>query len=285
MKKTNSTSTVFNDTEIVPWLASRGPLAYSPECPPDRDYYFQYSWIVPDIFNNKINKREHRYFGYPFKDHYEVKDLLNFWNNCRKGIVDRVFSPTGHMSNDSITAPIAIYSHDNKDIIIQHGSYQFVENKKQPDLKDGIVYLYRGIGKDTVYTHYQILDKDLNKSIMDIHAKTFVDSVVSFNTVHSNVKRCESSALNHDTFILHHLTKELNLQHEDEMISVLNSGYSLNYNYGCSKFGPNHVVFKTPLSNIRITTFFCGEDEVKIIDPNKLEAIKEVGCKVKKVIL
>jgi hypothetical protein len=36
--------------EIVPWLASAGELAYSPHSPPDRDYYFQYSWVIPGIF-------------------------------------------------------------------------------------------------------------------------------------------------------------------------------------------------------------------------------------------
>ena len=40
---------------------------------------------------------------------------------------------------------------------------------------------------------------------------------------------------------------------------------------------------RTPLSNIRITTFVCGETEVKVIDPNKLEIIEAVGCRVQEV--
>jgi hypothetical protein len=45
------------------------------------------------------------------------------------------------------------------------------------------------------------------------------------------------------------------------------------------------VKLRTPLSNIRITTFVCNETEVKIIDPNKLEVIEAVGCKIREVCI
>jgi hypothetical protein len=284
-KKTISTSTTSNNAEIVPWLASTGPLSYSPESPPDRDYFFQYTWIIPDIFNEKINKREHRYFGYPYKDHSEIQYLLDFWNNARNGVVDKVHYSLGSISKSGLFAPMAIYKHDNKNILIQHGSYQFIKDETQPELKDGIVYLYRGIGEEAMYKHFLIKDNSIYENIMNIHTKTLTDSVISFNTVHSNIKRCETSALNHDTFLLYDYADELNDPRRDEIVSILNSGYSLDYNYGCRKFGSHHVVFKTSLSNIRITTFFCGEAEVKIIDPNKLEVVNEVGCEVKEIIL
>jgi hypothetical protein len=44
------------------------------------------------------------------------------------------------------------------------------------------------------------------------------------------------------------------------------------------KFGPNFAIVKTPLSNLRITTFFAGEAEAKIIDPSKLRLVEAVGC-------
>jgi hypothetical protein len=46
------------------------------------------------------------------------------------------------------------------------------------------------------------------------------------------------------------------------------------------KFGPNFVAFKTPLTNIRITTFVAGEYEVRIIDPSKLEPKEASGCRL-----
>jgi hypothetical protein len=51
------------------------------------------------------------------------------------------------------------------------------------------------------------------------------------------------------------------------------------------KFGPNYIKFRTPLSNIRITTFVCNETEVKIIDPNKLQVIEVVGCTIREAYI
>jgi hypothetical protein len=56
--------------------------------------------------------------------------------------------------------------------------------------------------------------------------------------------------------------------------------YSLERGMGVVKFGPNHVVVKTPLSNIRITTFFAGESEAKIVDPSRTSEVQAVGSEV-----
>jgi hypothetical protein len=37
---------------------------------------------------------------------------------------------------------------------------------------------------------------------------------------------------------------------------------------------------KTPLNNIRLTTFFAGESEVRIIDPSRICLVEAVGCQV-----
>lgn len=56
--------------------------------------------------------------------------------------------------------------------------------------------------------------------------------------------------------------------------------YSLELVTGVVKFGPHHVVVKTPLSNIRITTFLAGESEAKIVDPSRISEVQAVGCEV-----
>jgi len=53
MAKRYSTSTVRSDGAIVPWLAAEGPLAYSPENPPDSNYFFQYSLLMPGVYRDK----------------------------------------------------------------------------------------------------------------------------------------------------------------------------------------------------------------------------------------
>jgi hypothetical protein len=47
-----------------------------------------------------------------------------------------------------------------------------------------------------------------------------------------------------------------------------------------SQFGPCYVVCKTPVENVRITTFFAGEHEVRIIDPRRVEVVEAHGCGV-----
>jgi hypothetical protein len=78
-----STSTVIDSEYLVPWLSAEEPLAYSPTKPPARNYFFQYSWILPGIFNPQINLREHRYFGCPLQD--SARFLFDFWANARRG--------------------------------------------------------------------------------------------------------------------------------------------------------------------------------------------------------
>jgi hypothetical protein len=78
-----STSTVFGSERLVPWLAAQGPLAYSPEEPPATDYFFQYSWILPGIFDPTVNLREHRYFGSRLKS--SARFLFDFWKSIREG--------------------------------------------------------------------------------------------------------------------------------------------------------------------------------------------------------
>jgi hypothetical protein len=69
------------------------------------------------------------------------------------------------------------------------------------------------------------------------------------------------------------------------IMSLLYSGYALEEWCAAGKFGSNCVKLRTPLSNIRITTFVCNETEVKIIDPNKLEVIEAIGCKIREVCI
>jgi hypothetical protein len=59
---------------------------------------------------------------------------------------------------------------------------------------------------------------------------------------------------------------------EKDFWHAAQQAYSLDPVMGVQKFGPHHVVLKTSLSNIRLTTFFAGESEVKIIDPSRLSS-------------
>ena len=51
---------------------------------------------------------------------------------------------------------------------------------------------------------------------------------------------------------------------------------------GDRKFGPHFVTAKTLIGNIRLTTFFVGEHEVRIVDPDLVEFIDARGCQVER---
>lgn len=122
-----STSTLAGG-EIVPWLASSGELAYSPHSPPERDYYFQYSWLIPAIFRAGVN-RVAFLVRRPLKDRPEVRLLFAFWNNARRAEVETLYLSNGITEVDEVRAPLAVYRHSEagplqreRPILIQHGS-------------------------------------------------------------------------------------------------------------------------------------------------------------------
>jgi hypothetical protein len=93
-----STCTVQPDGRHVPWLAAHGELAYRPEAPPARDYFFQYGSVLPGVFADEHALRRHRYFGASRREDanelfgfwcdgacYQCEDACNYcWGDCRR---------------------------------------------------------------------------------------------------------------------------------------------------------------------------------------------------------
>jgi hypothetical protein len=278
------------EQEFVPWMAAAGELSYAPNRPPERDYYFQYSWIVPGVLYPGVNRRRHYWFGSWRKDDSGVRLLFEFWDRARRGPVDAAFLSNGRDRPGEVTAPLAVYRHlttrpwkSEKVVIMQHGSYLIVDRESQPEIDRGDAVLCKGVQKAGVYTLRRLTSGDVRRRLMRVHARTLEDSVVSFNAVHCNVSRTETGHFNDRTFVLGELSKEEGLDSTPAIVSSLYSGYALEERYAAFKFGPHYVKFRTPLDNIRVTTFVCNETEVKVIDPNKLEVIDAVGCRVREV--
>jgi hypothetical protein len=290
-RKRFSTSTLAGE-EIVPWLASAGELAYSPHSPPDRDYYFQYSWVIPGIFKEDTRVRRHFWFGAPFKDSREVKLLFAFWNRARQAEPETLYVSNGRSGQEDVTAPLAVYRHFDvypftreRLIFMQHGSYLITDMESQPHIDRGEAVLYRGLQKAKTFLLRRLTTADVRMRLMSVHARTLADSVTSFNAMHCNVSRSETEWFNDRTFTLSYLCQEAGLEPRRPIQSLLYSGYALEEWCAARKFGPNYVKLRTPLSNIRVTTFVCNETEVKVIDPNKLEIIEAVGCRVREVCI
>ncbi len=154
MAKRYSTSTVRSDGGIVPWLAAEGPLAYSPENPPESNYFFQYSWLMPSVYRDK----RHYYFGKPSSLSrgdfgWGIEPFVDFWSKARAGAVAPIYVVMGGKCDGGFAAPIACYRYqtgwDNRDmyLLIQHGSYLDFDVAEQPLIKDGLLMLFRGVGR------------------------------------------------------------------------------------------------------------------------------------------
>jgi hypothetical protein len=105
-RETRSTSTIASDGALVPWLAAEGCLAYHPEQPPERDYYFQYGWVLPEIFAEGARTRRHRYFGASSRD--EASKLFSFWASARRGELDPVFRMLGSVGDEVVAVPLRL---------------------------------------------------------------------------------------------------------------------------------------------------------------------------------
>jgi len=67
-------------------------------------------------------------------------------------------------------------------------------------------------------------------------------------------------------------------------MSLLYSGYALEEWFAARKFGSNYVKFRTPLTNIRITTFVCNETEAQVIDPTNWRSLRQLAARSEKCI-
>ena len=233
----------------------------------------------------------------------KAKFLFDFWDNARKGrgATLQQYCEPGLYSDSEVKAPLAAYRHNHKyydtvgSLLIQHGSYQWISQEDQPHIEEGQVLLYRGIEQGAVFRCLQFEPSDLsaaNREIwrryLGVQAQMLSDSVLSFNTIHDRVKRSETEGLRHGTWLGDEMATQAGLDIESpgfarDLWQAAQQSYSLDPMIVVRKFGPHHVVLKTSLSNLRLTTFFAGESEVKIVDPSRVSLVEAVGCKVEAI--
>jgi predicted nuclease of restriction endonuclease-like (RecB) superfamily len=104
-------------------------------------------------------------------------------------------------------------------------------------------------------------------------------------SIHDRAKRAETGHILDDSWMTDELAKErgLDIEHDPwtrALWEATHQSFALRRWVSESKFGPHRVVCRTPLTNIRITTFFAGEHEVRVLDPSRVELLAAVGCEV-----
>ncbi|HET7539989.1 MAG TPA: hypothetical protein VFK05_08955 [Polyangiaceae bacterium] len=291
--KTYSTSTKASGERLVPWLAADGPLAYTPELPPERDSLFQYGWVLPQIFRPGL--RRHAYFGATRREC--AQDVFAFWEGARRGTVDRFAYHEGTLAGRHIEAPIAVYRHTARSggrayVFIQHGSYQCVPTDEQPELEAGYLHLHRGVGdakvfrfSRSIWTRTDPRPRGAWQTYAQLQFEVLSRSDVSFNSIHDRTKRTETGHILDDSWMTDELAKErgLDIEHDPWTRALSESthqSFALRRWVSEQKFGPHRIVCRTPLTNIRITTFFAGEHEVRVLDPSRVELLAAIGCQV-----
>ncbi len=294
-RKAYSTSTCTSDDRLVPWLAAEGPLAYTPESPPLRNSLFQYGWVLPQVCRPGL--RQHLYFGATRRD--DACELFAFWENARHGRAQRVALEQGRLSGGSLEAPIAVYRHDTRlggrcYLLIQHGSHQWVPIEEQPELEAGYVHLHRGIGEAHAFRFWGPFRTGTAPQLtsaweqyVQLQFDILSRSDLSFNSIHDRAKRSETCHIHDGTWMTDALAAQrgLDIKHDPwtrALWAAAHQSFALRRWVSENKFGPNRVVCRTPLTNIRITSFFAGEHEVRIVDPDRVELIAAIGCEVMK---
>ena len=285
------TSTITSNNEIVPWLAAQGSLSYSPFLPPPTDYFFLYNFILPKIFHDKVNRQQHYWFGdYAGKKDLDVLSLLNFWNSARDGCITPIFIHNAKAAMEKFAAPMAIFKFNCHAIgrptpyylFMQHGSYLKIHVKEQPLLESGFVLLYRGIGIAHQYRlSYMPEEKTLINRYREILLSSLSCSVISFNTAHSSIYRAETDHLRNSASIIMEVlcAKGASIDLKN-FLRAVNQSYTLKKELAEYKFGRSYVTFKTPVTNIRICSYFAGEYEVKVLSLNELIPVEAKQCKI-----
>ncbi len=95
----------------------------------------------------------------------------------------------------------------------------------------------------------------------------------------------ETGHINDDTWMTNQLATERGLDVERDpwtraLWNAAHQSLALRRWVSENKFGPHRVVCRTPLTNIRITSFFAGEHEVRVLDPSRVELLAAIGCEV-----
>ena len=109
--------------------------------------------------------------------------------------------------------------------------------------------------------------------------------VMGFNSIHDRTKRAETGHILDDSWMTDELANErgLDIEHDPwtrALWETTHQSFALRSWVSENKFGPHRVVCRTPRTNIRITTFFAGEHEVRVLDPSRVELLAAIGCEV-----
>ncbi len=290
--------TVDCDSLLVPWLAAAGPLAFTPDTPPEDPTVFLYNQIMADLFKNPSREAP---WGNLTEQLDGGTDAPEFWRVARTGELRKVYSSLGSIHADHFSAPIAVYEFIYFGTpfyaLVQSGSYQFVTVESQPYISQGEIIIHRGIGSNPVFIRSRFPENPspeearILRGLYEEQYHSFINSGLAFVEAHGDVHTNSVSHLRRTFGLRGRLRQGLTerVPTEAQAIAILSAAvthpYSLHEYISAKKFGPSYVTIRTPLNNLRLTSYFTLEQEVHILNPNRVEILKAHGCKVQDQVL
>ena len=233
----------------------------------------------------------------------DARELFAFWRMARDGPASPIACHLGGVTADArMTAPVAVYVVCDAlgraaYLFMQHGSYQLVPVDDQPLLGSGAVILYRGVQRSRAFRFLRVIHGNLGasgrrvwRSYVRTQLRMLSDSELSFNTIHDRAARSETTHIRDRSWLSDDIAKTEGLDLAGDGLaatlwSAVHQSFALARWVAERKFGPHFVAGRTPIGNIRLTTFFAGEHEVRIIDPDLVEFFEAHGCQVERPVL
>jgi hypothetical protein len=289
-----STDTVLENGEIVPWLAAKGPLSYTPESPPKSDKIFDYARFMPSIFSEV--RRYGNYYPFGATEFPGCPQLLGyFWNLAREKKVKPLYILNGRIWDDgSFRSPIAVYeqrfpvSPNNAFfILIQQGRYQILPIEEQPLLPSGELTLYRGIhkfkeGEDFYLSRSNKDEQQTLSNLAFLQNFVFSDSLRSFKVAHYQGRDFYNEHLIDRSYgdTWEKIAEEAGLTYDKKISNLATNKdriYSLSKLWASDKMGPNYIKYTTPVNNVVFSSWFTSGACVRILNLDLLLPTEYVG--------
>ncbi len=283
------TNTVLPDGRLVPWLAAQGDLSFDPRKvsldDPRLDYQIIMPGVVgmgdetgPKVMGARSSHSQDSLFG-PYKI---------------------VFFAHGSLSDRQFQAPCVVYQTGKRFYLYQQGRFIKLPNPNKKELRQGYLTIYRGIRNKRNYSNRLLkhLETKLSQKLLSFYFE-YLYEVLSNSTLSFGLAMHYTSnhATDHIEGLWSSFPREVmrrldsgfwddprwDLAQAKDVQFVLNHlriPFTVYPSIASDKFGPNHIVLRTPLTNVIPTSDFVGEGEVNVIDPRLLEVVETHGVEV-----
>lgn len=219
---------------------------------------------------------------------YSTRTLRNIRQELSGIVIAKKEMKPKQEEHGGFSAPIAVFEATRADptqeqlyVLVQQNAYLVIQRASQPNIQNGYVTLYRGIGQETDYRDYRLPNSPNDaqqtaiENFLDFQYNAFANPNVSTGMsawgVNHDLRIGSGSVFGTVWAWVEHMTAPERRAFED-LFHLSNTSYSLLERVARDRFGPNFVRIDVPLDNIRLIPQDSGEFEVRIVDPTRVHS-------------